>query len=119
MPSRIKRLAVEVKFCQPPREAARAAELSTVGPAPGGVGGGGESGPALSSRPVPRPLRRCWNSERKPEPEAGGPGQEKEDTEFSGKAFGRNPREPRPTQAKLSSVFKKKSRLLTFKFVMV
>ena len=23
-------------------------------------------------KPVPRPLRRCWNSERKPEPEAGG-----------------------------------------------
>lgn len=75
-----------------------------------------ESSPALSSRPVPRPLRRCWNSERKPEPEAGGPGQEKKDTEFSGKAFGCNPREPRPTQAKLSSVFKKK---VTFAHIQV
>ena len=70
-------------------------------------------------KPVPRPLRRCWNSERKPEPEAGGFNQEKEDTEFSGKAFGHNTREARPTQAKLSFVLKKKSRLLTFKFVMV
>ena len=58
-------------------------------------------------RPVHRPLRRCWNSERKPEPEAGESDQEKEDAEFGGKAFGRNPREPRPTQAKLNSVLKK------------
>lgn len=69
-----------------------------------GTAPGEEEGEQHSShhKPVPRPLRRCWNSERKPEPERKF-NQEKEDTEFSGKAFGRS-EEARPTQAKLSSV---------------